>query len=152
MQFAIQRGAIALVEEGKKDNAIELVDQYFDAFPNMNFEYGLHAAYMLGIYSQVDAYDKAKPHMQILARNIDEQLNYFMTLPEDILSLSYGNDFQAAQVIADRLVAYAQRAGDAAYEQELRAMFGPFLRPSAPMPQELPADIQERLDEAAGGE
>jgi hypothetical protein len=150
MQFAMQRGAIALVEEGKKDKAIELVDQYFDAFPNMNFEYGLHAAYMLGIYSQVDAYDKAKPHMQVLARNIDEQLNYFMTLPEDILSLSYGNDFQAAQVIADRLVAYAQRAGDAAYEQELRAMFGPFLRPTAPMPQELPADIQERLDEVNG--
>ncbi|MEL7221328.1 MAG: DUF2723 domain-containing protein, partial [Bacteroidota bacterium] len=140
MQFAMQRGAIALINEGKEDQAEDLVDQYFEAFPNMNFEYGLHAAYMVGIYSQLDAYDKAKPHIQILARNIDERLNYYMSLPEDVLRLSYGNDFQAAQVVADRLVTYAGMGGDTGYVEELRAMFGPFLRPVAPPPggQELP--------------
>ena len=146
MQFAMQRGAIALIEKGENDKATDLVDEYFKAFPNMNFEYGLHAAYMLGLYSQVGAYDKAKPHMQILARNTDELLNYYISLPEDVLALSYGNDFQAAQVIADRLVAYAERAKDTAYVEELRSMFGPFLRPSGPPSRELPAEIQEQLD------
>lgn len=140
MQFAIQRGAQAMLGEGKKEKAINLVDKYFDAFPNMNFEYGIHAAYMIGIYSQAGAYDKAKPQMKILARNIEDRINYYMTLPDDILQLSYGTDFQAAMAVAERLVAYAQRGGDTEYQNELMAVFGDFIRPTQPTP-ELPGGI-----------
>lgn len=140
MQFAMQRGAQALLNEGKKEKAIELVDQYFDAFPNMNFEYGIHAAYMIGIYSQAGAYDKAKPQMKILARNIEERINYYMTLPDDILQLSYGTDFQAAMAVAERLVAYAQRGGDTEFQNELMAVFGEFVRPPQTSP-ELPGEL-----------
>ena len=138
MQFAMQRGALALLQEGKQDKAVELVDEYFDAFPDMNFEYGVHAVYMLGVYSQAGAYDKAKPHMQILARNIEDRLDYYMTLPDDILQLSYGNDFQAAIAVADRLVAYARRGGDTELLNELQATFGDFLQPQLPQGGDLP--------------
>lgn len=140
MQFAMQRGAIALIEKGENEKATQLVDQYFEAFPNMNFEYGLHAAYMVGLYSQIGEYEKAKPHMRILAKNIDERLNYYLSLDEKVLALSYGNDFQAAQVVADRLVAYAQRAQDSEYLTELQSMFGEFLRPTTPPNRELPGE------------
>jgi hypothetical protein len=149
MQFAIQRGAQALLTEGKKDKAVQLVDEYFEAFPNMNFEYGIHAAYMLGIYSQADAYDKAKPHLKVLSANIEDRLDYYMTLPDDLLRLSYGTDFQAALAVAERMVAYAQRAGDTAFVNELQAVFGEFLRPQTqpeqptrpapPQPQPVPS-------------
>jgi tetratricopeptide (TPR) repeat protein len=140
MQFSIQRGAQALLNEGKKEKAVNLVDQYFDAFPNMNFEYGIHAAYMIGIYSQAGAYDKAKPQMKILARNIEDRIDYYMTLPDDILQLSYGTDFQAALAVAERLVAYAQRGGDTEYQNELMSVFGDFIRPPQPTP-ELPGEL-----------
>ncbi|MEL7426831.1 MAG: DUF2723 domain-containing protein, partial [Bacteroidota bacterium] len=136
MQFAMQRGALALLEEGDRDRAVALVDEYFDAFPDMNFEYNIHAAYMLGIYSQADAYDKAKPHMQILARNIEQRLDYFMSLDDGVLQRSYGTDFQASIAVADRLVAYATRAGDTDYVNELRSVFGSFLQPE--VPQQIP--------------
>ena len=132
MQFAMQRGAMALLQQGDNERAIALTDEYFEAFPDMNFEYNIHAAYMLGVYSQAGAYDKAKPHMQVLARNIDQRLNYFMALDEGILQRSYGTDFQASIAVAERLVAYAVRAGDTAYADELRAVFGNFLQPPPP--------------------
>ncbi|PTM14674.1 MAG: DUF2723 domain-containing protein [Bacteroidetes bacterium] len=139
MQFAIQRGASALLEKGDKERAIQMVDTYFDAFPDMNFEFGIHAAYMVGLYTQAGAYDKAKPKMQVLARNTIARLNYFVSLPDDVLQLSFGNEFQAALAVADRLVAYAQRAGDTEYLAELQALFGEYVRQPQPTP-ELPGD------------
>jgi len=135
MQFAIQRGAMALLAEGEEDKAVALTDKYFEAFPDMNFEYGIHAAYMLDIYSRTGHYEKAKPHMKILARNVLDRLNYFASLSDDILRSSYHNDFQAAFASADRLVQYAQRAGDEDYLKELQVAFGPFLGPESFSPE-----------------
>lgn len=135
MQFAIQRGALALLQEGDESKAVTLTDQYFEAFPDMNFEYGIHAAYMIDVYSRTGNYDKAKPHMQILARNTLDRLNYFGSLSEDILRSSYNNDFQASLAIADRLVQYAQRANDEAYLKELQTDFGSFLGPESFSPE-----------------
>jgi hypothetical protein len=139
MQFAIQRGASALLEKGDKERAVQMVDTYFDAFPDMNFEFGIHAAYMVGLYTQAGAYDKAKPKMQVLARNTIARLNYFVSLPDEVLQLSFGNEFQAALAVADRLVAYAQRAGDTEYLAELQALFGEYVRQPQPTP-ELPGE------------
>jgi hypothetical protein len=144
MQFAIQRGALALLAEGQEDKAVALTDQYFEAFPDMNFAYGIHAAYMLDVYSRTGKYDKAKPHMQILARNTLDQLDYFSTISDEMLRSSYNNDFQAALACADRLVQYAQRADDQQYLQELQADFGTFLGPETFAP-EFPTPPVESL-------
>lgn len=141
MKFVMQRTAMALLAEGDTTRAIEMADQYFEAFPDMNFEYGVHAAYMLDIYVQAKAYDKAKPHIQILARNTIQKLDYFMSLPDNLLQVSYGNEFQAALASADRMVAYARMANDTAYLEELNGMFGEFLKPQQPSP-ELPAGLE----------
>ena len=135
MQFAIQRLAQTMLRDNDQERSVALVDKYFEAFPDMNFEYGIHAAYMVGIYSQARAYDKAKPKMAILAENTIQRLNYFESLPDDMLRLSYGNDFQAALAIAERLVAYAQQGGDTEYLEELRTTFKDYLRPSLPSPE-----------------
>ncbi|MEZ4985821.1 MAG: DUF2723 domain-containing protein [Saprospiraceae bacterium] len=138
MQFVMQRTALELLRENQKEKAIATADTYFKAFPDMNFEYGIHAAYMLEVYTRADAYDKAKPHMQILARNTIDKLDYFMLLPDDLLRSSYANDFQAALAVADRLVAYARMGGDEEYLKELQDTFGEFLQPE-PTP-ELPIE------------
>jgi hypothetical protein len=82
--------------------------------------------------------------MLILARNTLDQLNYFSTISDDILRSSYNNDFQAALACADRLVQYAQRAGDQSYLQELQADFGSFLGPESFSP-EFPSPPVEAL-------
>lgn len=137
MQFAIQRAAQSLLSQGDKKRAIDLVDKYFESFPDMNFEYSIHAAYMLGIYSQADAYDKAKPHMAILAENTIQRLDFYDSLSEDILRQSYANDFQVSLANAERLVSYATRNGDTQYLVELQEMFKGFLRAPQSSP-ELP--------------
>lgn len=141
MKFAMQRTAMALLAEGDTTRAVKMADKYFEAFPNMNFEYGVHAAYMLDVYSRAKAYDKAKPHIQILAKNTIQKLDYFMTLPDGILQSSYGNEFQAALASADRMVAYVRSANDTAYLEELNGMFGEYLKPQQQSP-ELPGQLE----------
>lgn len=148
MQFAMQRAAQDLLRKGDKERAIALTDKYFEAFPDMNFEYSIHAAYMLAVYLQADAYSKAKPHMAILADNTMQRINYFESLDEARLRRSYGNDFQAALAIADRLVAYAQQGKDNAFRKELEDMFGSYIQPSQP---ELPPEIREALEAEEAG-
>ncbi|MEM1214137.1 MAG: DUF2723 domain-containing protein [Bacteroidota bacterium] len=129
MQFAIQRAATALLESGDKQRAIDLVDKYFASFPDMNFEFGLHATYMVGIYAQADAWDKAKGPMRVIARNISQRMDYYSTLDEATLRASYGTDLQAAQVVGERMVVYANQSGDAELTAEMESLFGPYVDP-----------------------
>ncbi len=147
MQLAMQRGASALLQEGKKEQAVQLVDQYFEAFPDMNFEYAIQSAYMMGLYVQADAYDKAKNHMRILARNTLDKLYFFQSLSDENLQASYGTAYQAALASAERLVNYAQLEGDTEYLEELRGMFGAFLTP-----QPVPGGIPDSPPTPPGGE
>ena len=50
------------------ERATDLIDKYFEVFPHMNFPYDYRTMYMLSVYFQAGAYDKAKPHLEILAR------------------------------------------------------------------------------------
>lgn len=123
MQFAMRRGAFALLAEGKKDKAIQMVDQYFEAFPAMNFPYDYRTLTMLDVYLQANEYERAKPHMQILAQNTYEHLKYIDSLNQSTLD-SYESELGAFFNVMERLLNEASRAGDTAFRQELDGLFG----------------------------
>ncbi|PHN05449.1 glycosyltransferase family 117 protein [Flavilitoribacter nigricans] len=123
MQFAMRRGAFAMLAEGKKEQAIQLVDQYFEAFPAMNFPYDYRTLTMLDVYFQAGEYEKAKPHMEILAQSTYDFLEYIDSLDQATLN-SYEGEFGAFFNVMERLLNEASRAGDSAYRQELNNLFG----------------------------
>ena len=123
MQFAMRRGAFALLAEGKREKATQLVDQYFEAFPAMNFPYDYRTLTMLDVYFQADEYAKAKPHMEILAQNTYDFLEYIDSLDPSTLN-SYEGEFGAFFNVMERLLNEASRAGDSAYRQQLDNLFG----------------------------
>ena len=59
-QLVIRRAAFQLIREGETEKALELIDKYFEVFPDMNFTYDYRAFYMISVYLQAEAYDRAK--------------------------------------------------------------------------------------------
>jgi hypothetical protein len=125
-QVVARRAAVKLLEEGKKDKAVELIDTYFEGFPNMNFPYDYRAYYMIQVYLQAGEYEKAKEHMRILANNTADELAFYSTLREDVLESSYSDEFRLAYTTKENLLRNVDQQGDDAFLEELEGMFASF--------------------------
>ncbi len=127
MQLGIRRAAGELLREGKKDKAIALTDKYFQAFPGKNFPYDYRSYYMLDVYVQADAYKKAKPIMEVLAKNTLDLMRFYTSVSPEILANSFQFDYDMAQRTMNKLIEDAKRAEDKDFQKRLEAMFGPYL-------------------------
>jgi tetratricopeptide (TPR) repeat protein len=98
--------AAALIEEGKKDKAIQVLDKTVNVTPRENVPYDVT---MYGIamgYYQAGATDKANEIAQKLFDNYETNLNYYYAFDRKRLR-EFGNDPDQAQDILERLIYFA---------------------------------------------
>ncbi|MEL6274593.1 MAG: DUF2723 domain-containing protein, partial [Bacteroidota bacterium] len=114
MQLSIRRSAMAMLAEGKREQALEMVDKYFASFPDMNFPFYYQTLLMLQVYWQTRDYERAAPIMEQLAKNTAERLDFFDSLDERVINSSevYMTDLQRGQVILQSLIQQAELSGD----------------------------------------
>ena len=122
----MRRAAGELLKENKSKEAIAIADKYFKAFPHVNFPYDYRAYYMLDVYLEAGAYEKAKPVMEILADETEKQMRFYTSLDPDILSNSYQFDYERAQFTMTRLMQDAEKNKDDAFFKKLQARFEPY--------------------------
>lgn len=127
LYFMMRRTADQFLKEGKNQKAIDLVDKYLEAFPDMNFEYDAQTFNMLEIYLRAGAYEKAKPHLRILADRVYERLQFFDSLDPDIVSSSYSRERSGDLYTARNLVASARENNDEELLERFNAMFSGYL-------------------------
>jgi len=125
-QLSIRRAALQLARDGDRERAVELIDKYFEGFPDMNFPYDYRAYYMISVYLQAEAYDKAKPHLEILARQTADHLRFYESISERVLESSFDSDYMLAMRTKDDIIAAARNFKDEAFEKELRELFAPY--------------------------
>jgi hypothetical protein len=125
-QLSIRRAALQLVRDGDRERAVELIDKYFEGFPDMNFPYDYRAYYMISVYLQAEAYDKAKPHLEILARQTADHLRFYESISERVLESSFDSDYMLAMRTKDDIIAAARNFKDEAFEKEMRELFAPY--------------------------
>ncbi|MFZ4425958.1 MAG: protein O-mannosyl-transferase family [Saprospiraceae bacterium] len=138
MQLGMRRAAGEILRSGQKEKAVALTDKYFEVFPDMNFPYDYRAYYMLDVYMDADAYNKAKPIMEILAQNTEEQLRFYTSVSPDILANSFQLDYDMARRTMDRLIADAKRGEDKDFQTKLEARFAPYRVTGQPDPSGMP--------------
>ena len=107
-QYAFVRLINSLKSAGDKDRALKALERLHEAFPHKNFpidEY--YTRVTLNLYFDLDAADKAKPHIMNLATSSAEKLKYFSafmaaTNMEDFLrqlnELSNGIEMKRQQI------------------------------------------------------
>ncbi len=141
MQFGMRRTGFELLREGKRDQALALIDKYFEAFPAMNFPYDYRTMMMLDVYFEAKAYEKAKPHLQILAKETKESLAFYESLDSRTLNMSYENEFRIAYNVMERILEEAAKNNDTAFFEEMQAYFKPVMleEPAENTPGTLPA-------------
>jgi len=125
-QLMMRRTALSLLDEGKTDMALELVDKYFEAFPHMNFPYDYRTYTMIQVYLQAGAYDRAKPQLEILARETADRLAFYESIDPAVIESSFSTDYALAYRSMDDIRRAAERNGDTEFLEQLREMFAAF--------------------------
>lgn len=133
MRVAMIRVARQLVLEGKKTQAVQLADRYFEVFPAFNFQYDQFAALMADIYARSDAKEKAVAKMREIAQTQVQILN-FVASQKPEFQKGYAQDEQFALGCAQTLMRTADDLKDDAFSKELEEMFAPFIPTGPQMP------------------
>ncbi len=118
-----------LIKEGKNDKAIVLIDQYFKAFPHKNFPYDAQTMFFIENYLEAGAYEKAKPHLDVLAEEIKDHLDFYFSLSEDDIkgAGSYEQDLNMAVGTMQGILQAVERSGDEAFLNELKELFAAYM-------------------------
>lgn len=127
MQLAIRRTAYQMLRENQKDKAVSLTDKFFEAFPDMNFAYDYRTWPMIGVYLQADAYEKAKPQIEILARNTVDNLEYYLSLDDSIIESSYRAETVLSYNTMESILKEIERQKDDEFLKHLQEMFAPYM-------------------------
>ena len=122
----ILRTAEDFIRKGDNEKAVAIIDKYFEAFPAMNFTYDYRTFQMMALYLQAGAYDKAKPHLQELARETLDQLEFFYSLDTEDLEAGFSQEFSLYNRAKDDMIRIVGGQGDKEFEEELKAMFAPY--------------------------
>lgn len=137
MQLGMRRVSFELLRDGQKEKAMALVDKYFESFPHKNFPYDYRTMMMLDVMYQANEYEKAKPHMEILAQETLDYLEFFTSqIDSKNFQASYGDQYSLRNRDMERLMEEAQRQNDTEFLQKWEALFAPYrvnTNPSAPL-------------------
>lgn len=76
----------------------------------MNFPYDYSIVPLIMAYVQADAYDKAKPHLEILADQTFDWLKFYYSLSVKELESGYSQDFAMTDRTREDLITIAKEA------------------------------------------
>ncbi len=134
VRFAMLRLSQALIAEGDKKRATEVIEKYFKSFPHKNFPYDFNAWYMISELDEMGAYDNAKTHIKILAKETVDHLRFYNTLSFEDREGAFKSDMQRSQRIMVEVLAVIQKPGYSDIKAEMEAMFAPYSSSLPPMP------------------
>ena len=120
------RTIVTMMEKGQTGKAVDLCDKYFEAFPHMNFPYNSSIMPFITVYVQAGAYDQAKKHMRILAKETADHLDFYYSLDKDVLESSFRRDFIYASNTVGDILTRAKQINDAAFAAEMESLLGPY--------------------------
>ena len=115
------RLAEALLKEGKKEKAIEVVDIIMDKIPAERYGFYTLVEPFIELYYRLDQPEKAKKIAQTLIRKYQENLNYYATYDDERINSEYMNimtDIERYRAVVGILVSY-----DKDYAQEAKTAF-----------------------------
>ncbi|MES2593113.1 MAG: DUF2723 domain-containing protein [Bacteroidota bacterium] len=114
--------AIALIDEGKKDKAIKVLDKVIEVTPQENVPYDATMYSIVIGYYQAGAAEKANVLAKKLFTNYENNIKYYYSLEREDVAY-YESDIEQAQDILERLVYFSDNFKQAALSKELEARY-----------------------------
>jgi hypothetical protein len=124
-----------LMVNNEKEKAVKFVDKYFEAFPSLNFAYDNFTTYLVQLYIQAGAPEKAKAKITDIAKETLQQLKFYDSLDPSLVKAGYSMEYQQAITAKEALIQMAKEMKDTALEGELQAQFADWkVDDSQPLP------------------
>lgn len=84
-RYMFARLSEAMLQEGKKDSAVAVIDRMFELFPNEIIPYTFDSFPALEQYYRAGADEKANNVARIMAENSLDMIRYYVSLPEEFV-------------------------------------------------------------------
>ena len=139
-QFLVMREVEELIANKKNDKAVQLLDKYFQVFPNMNFTFDYYSAIMMQSYTRAGAPDHAKKVAIQLESNLLQSFKFYNSLSATARKESFAREMQMDGTTARMLQGFAEETKDTEYAKKLADEFAPY---AALMPQQRPQQIPD---------
>ncbi|MEM1357792.1 MAG: DUF2723 domain-containing protein [Bacteroidota bacterium] len=127
MQIVTERTMNDLLQQGNTDMALAVGDEYFAAFPDMNFPFYYQTYRMLQPYFQSSNASRARGIIEQLARNTADRLDYYNSLDQEIRNLSYGNEIAQGEAIVRGLLQQIRQQTDNDLKASVEQILGAYL-------------------------
>ncbi|MDX1478135.1 MAG: DUF2723 domain-containing protein, partial [Saprospiraceae bacterium] len=123
-KMIIWRTTQELLNKGELDKVVDLTDQYFEAFPHMNFPYDARTLVHIDFYMKAGENEKAKEHLRILAPEMADFMAFYDSLSPDDLQAGFENDYALTVQAVQQILNMARQMNDPAFEQEMQGILG----------------------------
>lgn len=134
---SLQYGFIRMVDElskkpspENKEKAVAALDQFFDAFPHMNFPYEENRMCVQAItmYYRIGAEKSAQEHINILADAIVERQVFFDSLTDPKKIGKFKAEMQENMFLIQNMLGIVETGTDEAFKTEIKAKLGVYVQ------------------------
>ncbi len=125
MKMVMLRTAATLAEDQKLEQAGNLAEKYFEAFPAMNFPYDSSIYPFIEILIKAGRNEVAKKHIKILAETTEQKLRFYDSLDDDDFS-SFRDDFGYSMRSASDILSGLDQLNDDNFKSEIRDLIGQY--------------------------
>lgn len=119
--------ANALIEEGKKDKAVKVLDKVIEVTPAENVPYDATIYSIVMGYYQAGAFEKANVLAVKLFDNYESNLKYYQSLDRND-RVAYAGEIEQAQDICERLIYFSNNFKQEKVSKELEARYSALLQ------------------------
>ncbi len=125
IRAVIMRTSQKMVESGDKQRAIDLMDKYFESFPEYNFPYDRNILFFARTYFAAGDKDKAKEVINKVANETDQQLYFMNSMTDEALLFGFAPDANSFLSAKNEMVQIARQMQDSELEEALKTKFNP---------------------------
>ncbi|MBK8517420.1 MAG: DUF2723 domain-containing protein [Saprospiraceae bacterium] len=133
MKLVMLRAALEFDRKGEKKKASDMVNKYFEAFPNMNFPYDSGVMPFINVLIDVKDFESAKKQLRILAEETRQYIEFYESQTDKKVFESFGQDYQYRISAAQDVMENAKKVEDPAFEKEMSAKLSKFIKAPVPM-------------------
>lgn len=116
------RLAEALIEEGKLDSAVTVVDKCFEVVPSSKVSYDYFSVELARVYLYAGATEKASAQILAMANDFDQELSYYFSLKPKFYS-QIEDETRAPYYFLNELNLMAQRLPDQSVKTAVKSIF-----------------------------
>ncbi|HMP28507.1 MAG TPA: DUF2723 domain-containing protein, partial [Saprospiraceae bacterium] len=132
MKYAMLRTSFTLLNQGDSTKAVNMVNKFFEAFPNMNFRYDASTTSFINILVRANAKEDAKKHIRILAEEARQHLKFYTSLDSDDLSGSFAQDYSYYNRALIEIKQFLTEIEDTSFTQEIDKVLAEFANQGIP--------------------